>query len=178
MPKTVIDIEEERAIRDICYKSGKYEINHSFLKSNTSNAVNFGLFCCFFFFPSWVMCRRVLWHSEPLQTPNDKICDFTMARWVITLGNYWTKLAERQVFWFLLTVFATSKIAVTGRNYCIGCTSSPLFKFSENKIKKKKPICICQQITKILHFFLPHIYSHTCADDLHQLYMEKVDMGY
>lgn len=51
MPKTVIDIEEERAIRDICYKSGKYEINHSFLKSNTSNAVNFGLFCCFFFSP-------------------------------------------------------------------------------------------------------------------------------
>ncbi|OWK63072.1 Uncharacterized protein C12orf50 [Lonchura striata] len=37
MPKTVIDIEEERAIRDICYKSGKYEINHSFLKSNASN---------------------------------------------------------------------------------------------------------------------------------------------
>lgn len=44
MPKTVIDIEEERAIRDICYKSGKYEINHSFLKSSASNTVNFRAF--------------------------------------------------------------------------------------------------------------------------------------
>lgn len=48
MPKTVIDIEEERAIRDICYKSGKYEINHSFLESNASNTVNFS-FLGFFF---------------------------------------------------------------------------------------------------------------------------------
>ncbi|RLW06291.1 hypothetical protein DV515_00004566, partial [Chloebia gouldiae] len=44
MSKTVIDIEEERAIRDICYKSGKYEINHSFLKINASNTVNFRAF--------------------------------------------------------------------------------------------------------------------------------------
>lgn len=122
------------------------------------------------------MCRRVLWHSEPLQTPINKNCVFTMARWVITLGNYWTKLAERQVLWFLWTVFTTSKIAVTGRNYYIVCTSSLLFRFIENKIFQKY-ICIVSKLQK--HFILfCNIYGHTCADDLHQLWMEKVKMGY
>lgn len=46
MPKTAEDIEEERAIKEICYKSGKYEIGHSFLNSNAANIVNLG-----FFFP-------------------------------------------------------------------------------------------------------------------------------
>lgn len=44
MPRTAADLEEERAIKKICYKSGKYETSHSFLNSSAANIVNFGSF--------------------------------------------------------------------------------------------------------------------------------------
>ncbi|KAK4831903.1 hypothetical protein QYF61_020050, partial [Mycteria americana] len=44
VPKTAAEIEEERAIKEICYKSGKYEMSHSFLNSNAANIVNLGVF--------------------------------------------------------------------------------------------------------------------------------------
>ena len=44
MPRSAADIEEERAIKEICYKSGKYDVSHSFLKSSVANIVNFGVF--------------------------------------------------------------------------------------------------------------------------------------
>ncbi|KAK4831909.1 hypothetical protein QYF61_020056 [Mycteria americana] len=44
VPKTAAEIEEERAIKEICYKSGKYEMSHSFLNSNAANIVNLGFF--------------------------------------------------------------------------------------------------------------------------------------
>ncbi|KAM6381733.1 uncharacterized protein C12orf50 homolog [Pluvialis apricaria] len=46
VPKTAADIEEERAIKEMCYKSGKHGITHSFLNSNAANIVNSA-----FFFP-------------------------------------------------------------------------------------------------------------------------------
>uniref|UniRef100_A0A8B9QBK3 Chromosome 12 open reading frame 50 n=1 Tax=Apteryx owenii TaxID=8824 RepID=A0A8B9QBK3_APTOW len=46
LAKTAADIEEERAIKEMCCKSGKYEISDSFLNSNVANVVN-----VFFFFP-------------------------------------------------------------------------------------------------------------------------------
>lgn len=42
VPKTAAEIEEERTIKEICYKTGKYEISHSFLKTNDANILSLG----------------------------------------------------------------------------------------------------------------------------------------
>lgn len=39
MAKTATDLEEERAIKEMCYKSGKYEISDSFINSNAANII-------------------------------------------------------------------------------------------------------------------------------------------
>uniref|UniRef100_A0A8C6ZII9 Chromosome 12 open reading frame 50 n=1 Tax=Nothoprocta perdicaria TaxID=30464 RepID=A0A8C6ZII9_NOTPE len=45
LAKTAADIEEERAIKEMCYKSGKYEINDPLVNSKVSNVVIFSFLC-------------------------------------------------------------------------------------------------------------------------------------
>ncbi|XP_076184695.1 uncharacterized protein C12orf50 homolog [Aptenodytes patagonicus] len=67
VPKTAADIEEERAIKEICYKSGKYEISHSFLNSSADKRVNVG-----FFFPLGVRLGEYYRIQYPHQQQSTK----------------------------------------------------------------------------------------------------------
>lgn len=153
MPKTVIDIEEERAIRDICYKSGKYEINHPFLKGNASITVNFRALV--FFFPLGACVGEYYGIQNPYKHQSTKTVSSPWQDELLPLETTEQNLQKgKYLDFFGLHLFTTSKIAVTGRNYYIVCTSSPLFKFCENKILQEH-ICICQHFTKLLYSFLP-----------------------
>ncbi|KAK4831902.1 hypothetical protein QYF61_020049, partial [Mycteria americana] len=114
VPKTAAEIEEERAIKEICYKSGKYEMSHSFLNSNAANIVNLG-----FFFPVGVCLGEYYGIQYPHEHRSTKTVSSPRNNELLPLEATERDLQKGKYSsssWTMLTAF---KITVTGRNYCI-----------------------------------------------------------
>ena len=122
MPKTAADMEEERAIKETCYQSGKYGISHSFLHSNPANIVNFGVF-----FPLGVCLGEYYRIQYPHEHQATKSVSSPRENELLPLQATERDLQKGKYFSSSATMFTAFKITVTGRNYSIGCPSSPLF---------------------------------------------------
>lgn len=128
VPKTAAEIEEERAIKEICYKSGKYEISHSFLSSSAAKIVNVGVF-----FPPGVRLGEYYRIQYPHQQQSTKPASSPRENELLPLEATEQDLQKGKYFSSSWTMFTTFKTTVTGRNYYTDCPASTLFQFSDNK---------------------------------------------
>ena len=134
MPKTDADIEEERAIKEICYKSGKYKLSHSFLNSSAANIVNVVLFLVWFFpFPLGV-CLGEYYRIQPPREHQSTNAESSPREKELLPSEATNRDVQKgKYFSSAWTMVTTLKITVTGRNYHRVCPSSPLLRFSVDK---------------------------------------------
>ena len=122
MPRSAADIEELRAIKEVCYKSGNYGVSQSFLNTSVANIVNFG----FFFSPLGVCLGEYYGIQHPHNQQSTKAVSSPRANELVSLGATEQDLQKGKYFssW---TMFTTFKSTVSGRKNYTVCSSFPLF---------------------------------------------------